>query len=231
MRQVTIKVVQSAKKHAVYQFDLSGGSLCLDFANSVSHRHLPQRRAEHLAGYAGLMAFAEQSKLLSPRLAAILRIRASRNGAEARRAFRKSIVLREGIYRAFSAIAAGKHARPEDVQQINDFALEALKHRQITQTNGNYGWEWQSGGSDLLDRMWWPIAESAAKLLTSTDRAAIRECRAPDCEWLFLDHSRNHSRRWCDMKSCGNRQKARRHYQRAHGQLFDPGLRCNHKCQ
>jgi predicted RNA-binding Zn ribbon-like protein len=208
--------VRSGKPHSGYQFDLSGGALCLDFANTVSHRHLPQRRAEHLDSYADLVAFAEQSNLLSRKLAANLHARSARNGAEARSSFRKSIVLREGLYRAFSAIAAGKHARPEDLQQISDFALEALKHRKLARTNGDYRWEWQSNGSDLLDRILWPIAESAADLLTLEDRAAIRECGAPDCDWLFLDRSRNGSRRWCDMKSCGNRQKARRHYQRTH---------------
>src|ERR1035441_1603368 len=141
---------------------------------------------------------------------------ASRDYAGARSAFRKSIVLRESLYRTFSAIAAGMHVPPADVQEINDFALVALQHRKLARTNREYRWEWQFDGSDLLDRILWPVAESAAELLTSEARAAIRECRAPDCEWLFLDHSRNRSRRWCDMKSCGNRQKARRHYQRAH---------------
>jgi predicted RNA-binding Zn ribbon-like protein len=208
--------VHTGKRQSGYQFDLSGGELCLDFANTVSHRHLPQRRAEHLDSYADLVAFADQSKLLPPKLAANLRARASRDAAGARSAFRKSIVLRESLYRAFSAIAAGKHAPPADVQRINDFALAALQHRKLARTNGDYRWEWQSDGRDSPDRILWPIAESAAELLTSDARAAIRECRAPDCEWLFLDHSRNRSRRWCDMKSCGNRQKARRHYQRAH---------------
>src|ERR1019366_10005356 len=136
-----------------------------------SHRHLPQLRAEHLDGYADLVAFAEQSSLVSPKLAASLRARSARNGAEARSSFRKSIVLREGLYRAFSAIAAGKHARPEDVQQINDFALDALKHRKLARSNGNYCWGWPSSKGDLLDRILWPIAESAADLLTSKERA------------------------------------------------------------
>jgi len=206
--------VHTAKRQSGYQFDPSGGALCLDFANTVSHRHLPQRRAEHLGSYADLVAFADQSRLLPPKLAASLRARANRDHAGARSAFRKSIVLRESPYRAFSAIAAGRHVPPADVQQINDFALVALQHRKLAQRDGDYRWEWQSNGSDLLDRILWPVAKSAAELLTSEARAAIRECGAPDCEWLFLDHSRNRSRRWCDMTSCGNRQKARRHYQR-----------------
>jgi predicted RNA-binding Zn ribbon-like protein len=199
-----------------YHFDLSGGALCLDFANTVSHRHLPERRTEHLDSYSDLVAFADQSKLISPKLAATLRALCSRNHSEAQSSFHRSIVFRETLYRAFSAIAAGKHVHPEDVQQINDAAIEALKQRKLMRTNGDYRWEWQSGGANPLDRILWPVAASAADLLTSKDRNDIRECGAPDCEWLFLDHSRNGSRRWCDMKSCGNRQKARRHYQRAH---------------
>ncbi len=208
--------MQSGQQPTGYQFDLSGGALCLDFANTVSRRHLPQRRAEHLTSYADLIEFAKQSKLLSPKLAASLRARASRDHAAAQKAFRKSIAFRESLYRAFSTIATGRHARPADVEQINNVALAALPHRKLARTNGDYRWEWQSDGGDLFDRILWPIAESAAELLTSEARAAIRECGAPDCEWLFLDQSRNGSRRWCDMKSCGNRQKARRHYQRAH---------------
>jgi predicted RNA-binding Zn ribbon-like protein len=209
--------VHTGKRQSGYQFDLSGGALCLDFANTVSHRHLPPRRAEHLGSYADLVEFADQSKLLPPALAASLRARARRDDAGARSAFRKSIVLRESLYCAFSAIAAGKHVPPADVQRINNYARVALQHRKLARRNGDYRWEWQSNGSDLLDRILWPVAESAAELLTSEARVAIRECGAPDCEWLFLDQSRNRSRRWCDMKSCGNRQKARRHYQRAHG--------------
>jgi predicted RNA-binding Zn ribbon-like protein len=208
--------VPRAQPHPAFQFDLSGGRLCLDFANTVSHRHVPESRKEHLAGYSDLVAFAEQSKLLSPKLAGTLRARADRNGIDARNAFRKSILLREALYRVFSATAAAKPARLDDVERISDFALGALKHRRLARIHGDYRWEWQSIGGDLLDRVLWPIAESAASLLISEDRAAVRECGAPDCEWLFLDHSRNGSRRWCDMKSCGNRQKARRHYQRTH---------------
>ena len=207
--------MRGAKPQSGYKFDLSGGALCLDFANTVSHRHLPQSRAEHLGSYADLVAFAEQSSLIPSKLSTRLHTRANGNPAEARKAFRKSIVFREVMYRVFSEIAAGKHARLEDIHQINDFTLEALKHRKLIRTNGDYRWQWQYDGGNL-DRVLWPIADSAASLLTSEDRAAIRECDASDCEWLFLDHSRNGSRRWCDMKSCGNRQKARRHYQRAH---------------
>jgi len=49
-------------------------------------------------------------------------------------------------------------------------------------------------------------------LLTSSQRLnQVRQCRGDNCGWLFVDGSKNHSRRWCDMRDCGNRAKVRRH--------------------
>lgn len=60
----------------------------------------------------------------------------------------------------------------------------------------------------------YPIAHSAARLLVEDCLCHIKECSDDTCEWIFLDCSKSHRRRWCDMKSCGNRAKARRHYQK-----------------
>ena len=58
-------------------------------------------------------------------------------------------------------------------------------------------------------------ALDAARLLTSPERERVRECGDALCGWLFVDSSRNLSRRWCNMQGCGNRNKARRFYRRA----------------
>ncbi len=195
---------------------MTGGNLALNLANSVSRRDNPERRKEHLESYADLLAFARQSKVVSPKDATELRAGAQQHENEARNAFRKAIALREALYRAFAAIAQGKPAAAGDLTLINDFAVEALQHRCLKRANGGYRWEWQADNRNPLERILWPIAQSAADLLTSEQLKIVRFCEAPDCEWLFLDHSRNRSRRWCDMTSCGNRQKARRHYARIH---------------
>ena len=199
-----------------YEFDLSGGVRCLDFANTVSRRKLPQRSTDHVNSYDDLVAFAEQSKVLSPRQAGDLRVHARRHSAEAQNALQRAIAYRESLYRAFSALAQGKAVTPDDLEQINDIAVEALAHRRLARTQDGYRWEWERNPKNMLDRILWPIAQSAAELLTSSQLDTVRMCEAPDCAWLFLDQSRNRSRRWCDMKVCGNRQKARRHYQRTH---------------
>ncbi len=203
-----------AKRQPEFEFDLTGGQLALNLANTVSRRHDPDRRREHLESYADIVSFARQSGIISAKDAKELCDYAELHVPEAARTFRKAIAMREVMYRAFSAIAQGKTASAGDLDLLNDFAIEALRHRRLARANGAYRWEWRPGDKHPLDRILWETAQTAADLLTSPELQLVRFCEAPDCEWLFLDHSRNRSRRWCDMTSCGNRQKARRHYQR-----------------
>lgn len=201
---------------SAFQFDLSGGALCLDFANTVSRRKTPEQSPDHLRAYEDLIAFGEQTKILSSKQVKDLQAHARRHGRSAEEVLRRAICHRENIFRVFSALAKGELAQSDDVHQINDFAVEALNCRGLERAGSRYRWEWQRNHKKMLDRVLWPIAQSAAELLTSPDLDTVRICEAPTCAWLFLDRSRNRSRRWCDMKVCGNRQKARRHYQRMH---------------
>jgi len=57
---------------------------------------------------------------------------------------------------------------------------------------------------------------AAATRLAVLDRwARVKICPADDCRWAFYDRSRNHSRTWCSMQVCGNREKARAWRERA----------------
>ena len=209
-------MVHSHDGESAFEFDLSGGVLCLDFANTVSRRKITEQSVDHLRRYDDLVAFAEQSKLLSPKQVGDLRAYSRSHAVKAEDVLRKAVSHRENIYRVFSALAGRKAAQSDDVRLINDIAVEALNRRRLKRADGSYRWEWQWNRENLLDRILWPIAQSAADLLISPELDSVRICKAPDCAWLFLDQSRNHSRRWCDMKVCGNRQKARRHYRRTH---------------
>lgn len=198
-----------------FQFDLSGGQLALDLANTLSRRDDPQRRRDHLENYADVLSFLRQSRALTPQQTNHLRDRALQHPTEARRCLASIVRLREAVYRLFAAISQEKPVSDRDLKLVNQFAVEALRHRALTPHDGGYGWEWVAEQRNGLDRALWPMAQAAADLLISDQLKIIRFCEAPDCQWLFLDHSRNRSRRWCDMATCGNRAKARRHYQRA----------------
>ena len=197
------------------EFDLSGGALCLDFANTVLKRNQQGKANDELSNYARLVGFAKQTNLLSSAKADLLRRRASLSPAAVSRVLPAAVKLREAIYRVFSSLAGGKRAAPRDVKLLDRFAVEAWRHRRLMPTYGGYRWQWKDEQTENFARMLWPIALSATELLTSDKLGSVRECAAADCAWLFLDESRNRSRRWCDMAVCGNRQKARLHYQRA----------------
>ncbi|HET9766295.1 MAG TPA: ABATE domain-containing protein [Thermoanaerobaculia bacterium] len=193
-------------------FELSGGALCLDFANSWGDRRRPE--SDRLADYDALVAFACEAGLLDRRQAARLSRRAHAAPAEAARAHAAARGLRDALYRLFSAQACGRRVDAADLARVNAALHEALPHLRVARRGGAYAWDWAEDGGEPLQAPLRPIARSAAELLTSDDLGRVRECDGADCTWLFLDQSRNRSRRWCSMESCGNRAKARRHYHR-----------------
>jgi len=192
-------------------FDLDGGRACLDFANTLGSS---PPTSEHLNGYADLVAFAAQSKLITPQDAEWLRAQAEAEPATATGVLTRAKRLRKALRALFSRLAAGKRLPEADLAVLNADLAASLSHARVVPANGggSYRWGW-SGRS--LDTPLWPISRSAADLLTSDeDRALVRECGADNCAWLFMDNTRNRSRQWCSMQACGNREKARRHYQR-----------------
>jgi predicted RNA-binding Zn ribbon-like protein len=193
-------------------FELTGGHLALDFANTVDNRFDPQRRKDQLTDYGELIAFLRQSVAIPDRTAAELTA-AAHGSKRGQQVLSRAVVLREAIYRVFSAIANERTPAPDDVAVLNGFVREALSQLYIGRRSRGFMWEWPADGTDL-NRAWWPVARAAADLLISEDAARVRECSAEDCGWLFLDTSRNRTRRWCDMKICGNRAKVRRFYRR-----------------
>jgi predicted RNA-binding Zn ribbon-like protein len=134
--------------------------------------------------------------------------------AQASAVLDQAIALRETIYRIFSAVATGRSPEAADLAALNAAISQAMAHLRIIETPAGFVWGWD-GGDDALDQMLWPVVRSAADLLTSKELERVGECAEHQrCGWLFLDVSRNHSRRWCSMELCGNRAKVRRHYQR-----------------
>jgi predicted RNA-binding Zn ribbon-like protein len=135
-----------------------------------------------------------------------------RHPAKARRALERARQLRELLFSLFSAAARGKTLPEAPLARFNDALASALGHLQVALEGRKARWRW-SGGEDL-ERVLWPVARSAAELLTSDGLGRVRECSGRGCAWLFLDRSRNGTRRWCDMSVCGNREKVRRFKER-----------------
>lgn len=193
-------------------FKFIGGHPCLDFVNTLRHRLGPQPQ-DLLRAYADLLSWGRQAGILPAREAAALLRQASARPRAAQGVVERAVRLREALHRIFSAAARGRLPALTDLGALNRALTEAGAAARIVRQGARFTWEW-GAGPDRLDRPLWPVVRAAATLLTSDELHAVRECAGPDCAWLFMDQSKNRSRRWCDMKVCGNRAKARRHYQR-----------------
>jgi predicted RNA-binding Zn ribbon-like protein len=193
-------------------YEADAGALCLDFTNTVSWRK-DERRHDWLSSYANLVAWGLVAGVLDGGEARELVDRAGQHPEVAVQVLGRAIILREALYCIFSDASAGRTPDAANLALLNDELRLACRYLSLAPSGGGFVREWEHD-PDLLDRMLWPVAQSAAELLTSNELNRVGECEGKGCGWLFVDQSKNHSRRWCDMGGCGNRAKARQHYRR-----------------
>jgi predicted RNA-binding Zn ribbon-like protein len=188
--------------------------VCLEFANTVAW-HASPRPEERLHTYEELVQWAQTQKII-PRQAALNLLRdAAARQADAGRALKRAVGLREAVYRIFAAAAHGRTPAEADISELNQIIQKVTAGAQISRTPDGYAWNWDTD-PHALDSLLAPIALSTADLLVSGEVGHVGQC-ADDrgCGWLFLDTSKNHSRRWCDAGDCGNRARQRRFQERA----------------
>jgi predicted RNA-binding Zn ribbon-like protein len=191
------------------QFEFVSGSVCLDFANTVGGKRGLVTR-EYLNTYADFVSWCRQADLLDESTAHTLLRSGARQPDKSAAALRRAIALREAIYRIFVALAVGEAPQISDLDHLN--AELSAHHGRLRVTSNKKGFEWTwTSSDDAFDQSFGPIAHSAADLLTSPPLLEqLRQCGSDTCGWLFVDSSKNHSRRWCVMSDCGNAAKVRR---------------------
>jgi predicted RNA-binding Zn ribbon-like protein len=205
--------MMSASKTGADTLKLSGGRLCLDFTNTVEGRS-DNRPHEYLLSYRDLVAWSRHAGSISEREATQLAEHVVLNEAEVDTVYKRAIDLREALYRIFSEVAAKRRPAQPDLATLNGILADAMAQAEIIPVEDGFVWGW-TNASGARNGLLWPVARSAAELLTASDELQrVRECPGDYCDWLFLDTSKNHTRRWCSMETCGNVAKARRHYQR-----------------
>jgi predicted RNA-binding Zn ribbon-like protein len=195
---------------------LLGGRVCLDFANTADW-HASDQPVEFLTSYAEVVAWSQHVGVLPEPQAQMLLAEAADRPAQANAVLERAVALRDAIYRLFAAIAQGHPPLATDLAAFNAQLGRTLAHSGLVAAEEGLVWDW-TGDEAALDRMLGPVLQDAADLLTSEELGRVGQCDDARCGWLFLDKSRNRSRRWCSMEDCGNRAKARRHYQRRRGQ-------------
>jgi predicted RNA-binding Zn ribbon-like protein len=191
---------------------LESGWLCLDFANTADW-HLSDHPTERLTSYARLVAWARSIGLLPDRTAQQLLRAAEQRPAEAARVLERAVALREAIFHIFETVAGGHSPTPADQTTLNAELGRSLARSRLVWNQANF--DWGRDEDDALDQVLWWVLRSSTNLLTSEDIRRVGVC-ADDrgCGWLFYDTSRNRTRQWCSMRGCGNRAKAKRHYEK-----------------
>lgn len=191
-----------------------GGWLCLDFTNTVQSYSVNKPNYDYFRSYADLTLWARQAGLITEREEGALNLKAAQMPDKADRLLEKARELRTNIYTLFSAIALEKKPNHEVLETLNRDIAEAMCHARIEQSADGFNWDW-SGFPEEMESLLWPVLRSVADLLVNHEKLElVRECAGDSCGWLFVDMSKNHSRRWCDMRDCGNTAKAKRHYHR-----------------
>ncbi|HET8648795.1 MAG TPA: ABATE domain-containing protein, partial [Gemmatimonadales bacterium] len=191
---------------------LVGGRPAVDFVNTLSDRTVDPPR-ELLNSFDDLLVWAVRVELFGKSEARRLAASAREHPRKAAEALAHARALREALFGLFTAQIERRNPPAHALAVLNGILEEGLQKRRLESTDHGLCWTWAEKPS-RLDWILWPLAWSAAELLSSSEVARLKECGQDDCRWIFLDLSKNRSRRWCTMEECGNRAKARRHYAR-----------------
>ncbi len=205
------------EKRSIRTLKLIAGWRCLDFSNTLG-MHAGKMRPEFLRSYFDLAEWSQYAGIITEEEERDLLHRAKKSPEQAENVLRKALELREIIFRIFSSIAANAAPSEKDILLFNKKLSRMWKQSKLEMTES--GVEWNiAGNRDTLD---WPlnaVIHSAFLLLTSDERDKVKVCADErGCGWLFVDHSKNRSRRWCDMADCGNLAKQKRYYGRKHAE-------------
>ncbi len=189
-----------------------GGSLALDFHNTASWGAAKPIADNLLDSYGDVVSWALEAEAIAPDYARDLLRTAGEDPGGTAAALTRILELRQILHDVFTPVG--------EAQGVPPAALEALNHwlsavpLTLTPEGERFAWDWSAHPDELVSVVW-PVVWSAAELLRSSDVDRVGGCELEGCGWLFVDRSRRHNRKWCQMEVCGNRVKARRHYRRA----------------
>ncbi|TQM38133.1 CGNR zinc finger domain-containing protein [Pseudonocardia cypriaca] len=191
------------------ELPIVGGHLALDFANTVDDPLGPTRH-DHAATYPDLVRWSLRVGTLDEQRAAGLQRAAEQAPEAAEGALRRAHELRDVLNDLFGAVADGADDIPARWTRLRPFAAAAVAAADLDSGEGPHRWSWS--GADDLEGVLHPVAAAAADLLVSPELGRVKRCAR--CPWLYVDRSKNRSRRWCDMADCGTAEKMGRYVAR-----------------
>jgi len=194
-------------QHDWQQSDLIGGHQAIDFANTVSG--WGEGNEDWLVNYATLAQWACLAALVDEAEYKKAMSAAARNPFMADRVFAEANELRFALLRLLHAVKAGSSAKADDLAIVNQWVKRAAEAVQLRQVGQTFQEDW-SGQVSVLEKPLLAAARAVGQFLVAGSFDRLKICPGHNCAWFFVDLSKNHSRRWCDMAVCGNLAKARR---------------------
>jgi predicted RNA-binding Zn ribbon-like protein len=199
------------EEHAFRSGDLVAGNIALDFINTVTGRDVAPR--DWLDSYLRLVEWARFCAEFKAKDLDALSPTAKQDLASAKAALARATEFREVLCRSVYGMlgeASSDSADRLKIEQTYQSAMKAVRF-EWGPAGCRLTWTAEASGLDLILHV---VAVHAVYLLAHLDTGRLRICAGKNCGWVFLDTSRNGRRRWCDMATCGNVAKARRHYSR-----------------
>ncbi|HEX6534823.1 MAG TPA: ABATE domain-containing protein [Gemmatimonadaceae bacterium] len=193
-------------------FSWIGGALCLDFVNTVTWLAPGSLTNERLRGTADLMAWVEGAGLAP----SATDVQEPRVVPDDDRVLATALELRDELHTVLRCAAHGFAPDVRQVAAFNTWVLWASGRIRLEPGSGGEGWRWRAATDAVdtravLEAALAMVVQSATELLRSPDLPLLRDCANAHCGWLFIDRSRKRNRRWCEMRECGGRAKARRY--------------------
>ncbi len=183
-------------------------NLSIDFANTLEWRGSTAH--ETISGLADLINWLGSVNALPSRAIEDLARWFEAHPRCAAAVYEDAIAIRETLYGLLRALAKGASPLGDELQQLNRALSETFPRIKLERDEANFGWQIEV--TPTAAGMLAPVLWSAADLLAISAATRLRECANERCLWLFIDDSKNGTRRWCSMQACGNRAKAHRHY-------------------
>jgi predicted RNA-binding Zn ribbon-like protein len=193
-------------------FSFIAGALCLDFVNTVGSRVCEQPQ-DKLRVFSDLVRWSKEAGLIHESETLQLLTDSEADSSEAIKTLDQARELRETLFRIFGALGRKESPAVGDLATLNEVLRARPIRLEVCAQGQDFRCERKSAQGDI-GRLLAPVAWSAADLLASDLVHHVRQCADAECGWLFVDTTKNHSRRWCAMNDCGSHAKAKRYYQR-----------------
>lgn len=193
-----------------HQVDTNAGAPCLAFLNSTDQPGGFSHRDDLQPGYANVLSWAWASGILDDETTRRLLAIARRHPREASAIRRRIIEFRSALYRLVIAAIGGDTPPPDDLSLFEQELRETYAHAHLSVAGNAPGYAWTWPDDPHLETILWEILRSAEEMLCSDRVERLRQCAGEDCHKVFLDTSKNRSRRYCSPGGCGNRERVRR---------------------